>query len=253
MNKSKTLTLYLLFIFLVNCEESASASEIFQSAYPSEFDWRSEDILTPPKDQGNFGTCWAFATVGIVEASIKKNLGEIVDLSEQHLVNCNSEIGPATGLSFAKNFGILTENKLPYSGAKDTSFSSNTPGDYKVNYAEVVDLSKLDNHNRIEHIKKSILKYGPVLTHVTLTRDLTIYEGGIFIYDGNSEILGGHIAVITGWKNDPDVKNGGYWICKNSSGSSWGEAGYFRIAYDEGEIALYYIGIVNEPVKIAGN
>lgn len=249
MKKSMLLVVSIIFLLVLGCKES-EPTNIILTEFTDEFDWRNEGILTTPKDQGNYGTCWAFATVGIVESVIKKELKIEVDLSEQHLVNSIPHIGPSNGLDFAKKFGILEEKKLPYEGERDASFGEEVDGDYKVLYSEFIVVKELEKEERIETIKSYIKEYGPILTHIDLTRDFTNYSGGIFEYDGRSQNLGGHIIIITGWKNDPSVKNGGYWICKNSSGINWGEGGYFRIAYDELNIALYYIGVVGNPQKI---
>jgi len=77
------------------------------------------------------------------------------------------------------------------------------------------------------------LKYGPVATNMIFFEDLDRYTGGVYIHDGKSEEQGGHWVVIVGWKDHPEVKNGGYWICRNSWGEKWGENGYFKIPYGE--------------------
>ena len=63
---------------------------------PSSFDWRSKNGVTPIKNQGSCGDCWAFATVGPLESQILLKDGLTVDLSEQYLVSCNSTDGAAT-------------------------------------------------------------------------------------------------------------------------------------------------------------
>ena len=63
-------------------------------ALPSSFSWMSNGV-TPIKDQGNCGACWAFSTVGPLESQILLQGGGTVDLSEQYLVSCNLVAGTA--------------------------------------------------------------------------------------------------------------------------------------------------------------
>lgn len=78
---------------------------------------------------------------------------------------------------------------------------------------------------------------GPPLISLSVRQfkyeDLDRYEAGIYLFDGESKEQGGHWVVIVGWRDDPEVKNGGYWICRNSWGDRWGDHGYFKIAYGE--------------------
>jgi hypothetical protein len=54
-----------------------------------------------------------------------------------------------------------------------------------------------------------------------------------------------HIVVIVGWKDDPSIANGGYWICKNSWGDDFGYDGFFNIEYNSSNINNYQVDWVN--------
>ena len=61
---------------------------------PPIFDWRDKkyntecrNCVTPVKDQGSCGSCWAFATTAVLESVIKIRETKTVDLSEQWLVS----------------------------------------------------------------------------------------------------------------------------------------------------------------------
>ena len=72
-------------------ELTASKHEIFKrqaSSIPSSIDWRDQGIVTPVKDQGACGSCWAFSTLGPVESAYAKATGVLKDFSAQQLVDC---------------------------------------------------------------------------------------------------------------------------------------------------------------------
>ncbi|MFC1851849.1 C1 family peptidase [candidate division CSSED10-310 bacterium] len=52
--------------------------------------WRSNNGVTPIKNQGGCGSCWSFATIGALESAILIGDGAPVNLSEQEVVNGNS-------------------------------------------------------------------------------------------------------------------------------------------------------------------
>ena len=60
---------------------------------PDYFDWRDSDIVTPVKNQGSCGACWAFAAIGALESDATYLSGSEVLLSEQNLIDCTSSYG----------------------------------------------------------------------------------------------------------------------------------------------------------------
>jgi C1A family cysteine protease len=210
---------------------------------PASFDCREDGIITPVKDQGNFGTCWAFASVGLTEAIIKKQSGIALDLSEQQLISCAKAEGPFAGMEYIVSNGVVSETNFPYSGEKvDCIDLRKIDKKYQVHSYQSAVLKDKSLKEKMILIKNAIYHHGPVITAMNLMKDFIHYEGGIYVYDGHSdEQPGGHIVLIIGWHDDITIENGGYWIIKNSAGEQWGENGYARAAYGQAGIDDFYI------------
>ena len=211
----------------------------FPSELPARFDWRTEGIVTPVKNQRGFGACGVFAAVAVFEALIKKETGRTIDLAEQHVINGSpywrsSGISAPTAMKFMRDHGIVLEKHLPYR-ADRTEDEPDHPFDYVLTEYHTVETHGLPLAKKIQLFKESILKFGPVATNMTVYKDYDSYRSGIYVYDGVSEEIGGHWVAVVGWEDDPAVKNGGYWICKNSDLPS-SDNGYMNIAYGEAGI-----------------
>ncbi len=208
---------------------------------PAHFDWREQGIVTPARDQGHFGTCWAFAAVGLLESLIKHKTGEELDLSEQYLISSVDEIGPLKAMEYLKSNGVILEEQFPYQGDTATA-KSDQLGQFFLSDYEMTNIHRLSLPERIRTIKRILHEYGPVVTTMNLYNDFRHYESGVYVYDGRSpEQPGGHIILITGWTDDSGIVNGGYWVLKNSAGHRWGEDGFGKAAYGQAGIDDYYV------------
>ncbi|MEZ4910239.1 MAG: C1 family peptidase [Saprospiraceae bacterium] len=214
---------------------SASLTQRGGFGAPSALDWRNNggNFVTPVKNQGSCGSCVAFGTIASVESQIKilRGADYTIDLSEAHLFycharsegrNCGNGWWPDRALSFFQSQGVTEENYYPYS-AGDQNCSGRLTG-WDSRLSKITGYSKI---NGIEAIKEYVATKGPVEACFLVYQDFYNYRSGVYRYSTGS-LLGGHCVCIVGYNSA-----GGYWICKNSWGSTFGESGYFRIAFGQ--------------------
>jgi C1A family cysteine protease len=215
----------------------------------SSVNWYTSGKVTLVKNQGNCGSCWAFGVLGAIESRYKIKTGETLDLSEQHLVSCEKTSHGCNGgyltyaLGFVKNTGVVDENFFPYK-------ASNYYCTHPENNHPVTKISSYKEVTGQENIKTSIETNGPVVTGFRVYADFMHYTGGVYSHTWGAH-KGNHAVVIVGYK-DNLIGNGGYWICKNSWGTGWGENGYFRISYGQCEIEknVYEMTVIaDEPSR----
>ncbi|MEW5743936.1 MAG: C1 family peptidase [Nitrospirota bacterium] len=204
------------------------------SALPAALDWRNyggSSYVTPIKDQGACGSCWAFATTAALESStlISKNMPGIdLDLSEQTALSCSGAGSCYGGLidsasDFISNIGLPSEGCFPYLAIEGgcVGACSNWQGE----------AYKIDNWYKVEPtvdaVKHALYNYGPLVTLIAVHTDFFYYSSGIYTHSWGS-FEGYHAAAIVGY-NDAEQ----YFIVKSSWGTDWGESGYFMIAYSE--------------------
>ena len=197
------------------------------SQAPSSIDWRSKNAVTSVKDQGQCGSCWSFSATGAIEGAWAISKGQLVDLSEQELVDCATGIAYSSrgcsggqmdgAFKFVIQNGQCSLSSYPYT-AKDEKCKSCTA------LAHISSCSDVKPNDQVS--LKGAVSQQPVA--VAISADSRIFQsyssGVITSSDCYTSLNHGVLVVGYGTENDVD-----YWLVKNSWGPSWGSAGYVKI------------------------
>ena len=198
---------------------------------PAALDWRDAggNFVTGPKNQKKCGSCWAFSMTGGLESYtlLKKNTpGRDLDLSEQVMLSCSgagSCKGGRLSAGYLQKAGLPLESAYPYTGA-DGSCSSAAPG-WQAGASKIGAWGSVSGN--LTAIKTALVKYGPLPIAYMVYEDFMHYKSGIYSYTTGKR-LGGHAVLLVGY-NDAEK----YFSVKNSWDTTWGEQGFFRIAYSQ--------------------
>jgi cathepsin B len=210
------------------------------AALPTSFDARTQwgSCVHAIRDQASCGSCWAFgASEALTDRFCIASSGKTdVVLSPEDMVACDSaDLGCDGGyLNKAWNYlattGIVSDACFPYTSGKGTVPScprtctgSGTWTKYKCKANSVV------TARTAAAIQQEIYTNGPMETSFNVYSDFMNYKSGIYQHT-SGYLEGGHAIKILGWGVEGGLK---YWLCANSWGTSWGEKGFFRIAYGE--------------------
>eukprot|EP00644_Phytophthora_capsici_P012677 jgi/Phyca11/7941/fgenesh1_pm.PHYCAscaffold_23_\ len=187
-------------------------------------DWTTSGCVVPVKNQGQCGSCWAFAAVAALESAICLSGQPLTPLSEQQVVDCDEssyacEGGfPGDALTFIQQSGgVCTEEAYPYvsgdTGDRTTCQSSCTRE--AVTIRKVVSVPKSDA-GLVQAISGRPVAVGVAAGNPTWKQ----YKGGVVSSCTTSTL--DHAVLAVGFSSS-------YFKIKNSWGTQWGEDGYIRL------------------------
>lgn len=254
------------------------------TAYPAKYDPRALGIVPPVRNQGSYGTCWAFATIGALESSYMQSNRTGIKLSEMYL-SWFAFNGPYSYLSnnpadilnsggwvntaittFARWLGPTLSEHLPYPTEPDRMaraypnalhlqnafyvslkgmHSELQPGED----VEIGDGDKMSDEMR----KELLLRYGGIAVAFH-AMSWEKYNEATYAWYNDEDLAADHEVLIVGWDDDfpkesflnPPPRDGA-WLVKNSWGTGWGDGGFFWLSYADPSLEEGTALLAEEP------
>jgi C1A family cysteine protease/uncharacterized protein YjdB len=239
-----------------------SANLIKGQGLPASYDLRAENRVTPVKDQGASGSCWAFSALGSLESCLLPT--ENFDFSENNLKNNSGfSIGPNDGGNDQMSTAYLARWGGPFNESDDpyraSSTNSTSTGPIQKHVQNILWIPARNNSTDNTAIKNAVYQHGAV--------SASFYVGGINLKKIDDNVtdtyfcqktpdMVNHAIDIVGWDDnfsrnnfcDYDTGNSipsgdGAFIIKNSWGDEFGENGYFYISYYDRTLAYEISGV----------
>ncbi|RLN44450.1 hypothetical protein BBJ28_00006130 [Nothophytophthora sp. Chile5] len=203
-------------------------------------DWTESGCVVGVKNQGQCGSCWAFAAVAVLESAVCIAGGPLTPLSEQQVLSCDAASYdcqggfPGDALDFIqKSGGVCTEAAYPYvsgsTGNRESCESSSCSVE-AVTIRQVVAVPESDI-GLVQALSGRPVAVGVAAGNPTWKQ----YKGGVVSSCTSSGL--DHAVLAVGYGED-------FFKIKNSWGTAWGEEGYIRLKRGAGVGSSGTCGII---------
>ena len=224
-----------------------------ESSNSEGWDWRdTPNVVTPVKDQGQCGSCWAFSATEAVESAYAIAGNDLTTFAPQQLVDCDKSLFKSHGCSggwyyyayqYLSNHKFMKEEDYPYT-------SGVTQTESKCAYDSTKGVTNVSSYKQVSKNTDSIkaaIEIGPVNVAVAAGNDIfRNYQSGIVTEADGCPTRVDHAIVAVGYGYEGDQ---GYYIVRNSWTTSWGDAGYIKIGMADGKTGVCGInGYVYYPI-----
>ena len=208
----------------------------FKKSEKERINWNQTEYLSPVKNQGQCGSCYAFSATSVLETFMRINNYTVDRLSEQQIVDCSPyDYGCEGGFMHTSfdfiisNEGLLKNSDYEYEAKTQNCSTSliatkNVVGSNLTEYQFVIP-------NSVEDLKESVLKTPVAIAVDANNVYFRFYKEGVIEAPSNFSRSINHAVVLVGFDYDED---GMYWIIQNSWGKDWGDNGFCKIRVQEG-------------------
>lgn len=244
----------------------ATITDEMRASAPASLDWAAKGAITAVKDQGNCGSCWAYSATEGIEAALYQQTGQLVKLSEQQIISCDtSDAGcdggdlPTAFEYVQNNGGIDSQSDYP-----DTSSRSGKDGKCKKSANKVAKVTGYEyavppcegggcKNQKESDMMAALNSFGPLSICVN-AEDWDGYSSGVYSRkcSGKYNMLD-HCVQLVGYDTTASTP---YWKVRNSWASDWGEDGFIRLPMNENacgiaDEAMYVkASLVSEDVAV---
>ena len=217
----------------IHRESSKNYADLSSVSAPTSVDWTTKGAVTPVKNQGQCGSCWAFSTTGSVEGAWFLAGHSLISLSEQQLVSCSGTYGNQgcngglmdNAFKYIVANGIALESTYPYAGKTGTCNKS-LASQVAAKISSYKDVTP-DSPTALE----AAIATQPVSVAVEADQSAwQLYNSGTVSSNCGTSLDHGVLAVGYDTTASPP-----YYKVKNSWGPSWGLAGFIQIAITSGK------------------
>ncbi len=211
-----------------------------ENLLPSAYDMRDYGRVSPVRDQGRYGTCWAFASLGALETTVLPGSQEVY--STDHMSLCNSyDLDVNKGGEHTMSIAYLAAWQGPVYEELDPYGDGVTNPELKA--VKHLEEALVINDRDFDIIKSAIFRYGAIETslysQMEYADSVSAYyseKNASYYYDGDEPP--NHDVVVVGWDDNYSKENftnepegDGAFICKNSWGEEFGDDGFFYVSY----------------------
>lgn len=213
-------------------------------------DWRDKNVVNPVKDQGQCGSCYAFAAIQAAESAYALSTGTLLRFSEQNVVDCASIVDFCYGCEGGFLYGaysffikrqkgqFILEDDYPYTGVEN-----DCKADDLTLVASISDYININENDENDLLGK--VQNGPVAVAIDASHvSFQLYHSGIYDEPQCRSTSLNHGVGCIGYGTEDGVK---YWLVRNSWGADWGLEGYIKMVMRDNQCGIASMAVIPIP------